>query len=271
MARLSPQQRKSESSPEMEAVEGLLAQFEKLEAELDQVRQGLIHSHRLATLGTIASVIAHESNNILTPMTSYCQLALAQPENHELAQTAIRKSLEAADRLSRISSSLLGFSRERSKENDAPLRATISEAIQCMGREPEKDRIQLTVDVPDVVVSMPALNLQQVILNLLLNARKVMARTGGQIEIHGNHDDGWLQLHVSDSGPGIPHEIADHLFEPFVTVEIEGGYTDDQLATGTGLGLSICRDLVHQAGGTIEVDPTVESGATFILRLPVQS
>lgn len=262
----------SDAPQELDTVESLLLQFGQLEAELDQVRQGLIHSHRLATLGTIASVIAHESNNILTPMSSYCQLALAQPDNKELCRTAIEKSLEAADRLARISSSLLGFSRERSAGEEAPLQPTIEEAILCLGREPAKDRIELSVDVPDVVVRMSALNLQQVVLNLMLNATKAMLRTGGSLRLTGRVTNGLLELTIADTGPGIPVAIADRIFEPFVTAPpdtaTDNGSNDTALP-GTGLGLSICQDLINKCGGSIKVDTNKEQGTAFVLHLQV--
>lgn len=272
MPPIPPQPIRSDVPQELDTVESLLLQFERLEAELDQVRQGLIHSHRLATLGTIASVIAHESNNILTPMSSYCQLALAQPDNKELCRTAIEKSLEAADRLARISSSLLGFSRERGIGEEAPLQQTIEEAIQCLGREPAKDRIELSVDVPDVVVRMSALNLQQVVLNLMLNSTKAMLRTGGSLRVTGWVSNGFLELTIADTGPGIPEAIADRIFEPFVTAPTEtdnGGASIDTVLPGTGLGLSICHDLINKCGGSITVDTNREQGTAFALHLPV--
>jgi len=251
---------------QLDTVEHLLAQFEQLESELEQVRQGLIHSHRLATIGTIASVVAHEYNNILTPMSSYCQLALSQPDNKELCRTALEKSLEGSERMAKISSSLLGFSREREREKDAMLPLAIEDAVQCLGRDPRKDRIELSIDVPDVRVAMPALNLQQVLLNLMLNSRRVMARTGGKLMIQGSATKDMLELTLADTGPGIPTEIADRLFEPFVTYEHDDHPSD---STGTGLGLSICRDLMSKAGGHIELDTSYQAGAAFKLRIPL--
>lgn len=254
--------------PELAEVEEILAHFEQLEEQFRQVRDGLTHSHRLATLGTIASVIAHEYNNILTPMISYAQLALSQPDDADLMRKAVEKSLAGAERAAKISSSLLGFARDADDEHAADVPAVVHDAIACLGRDPAKDGITLTLDLPDVRVLMPPLNLQQVILNLVLNARKAMRRRGGQLRITGRRDGDSLMVRVTDTGPGIPAEIRDNLFEPFVTHQI--GDTDDFTAPrGTGLGLCICRDLLRAAGGSIAVESSGPTGTTFVLKMPL--
>ncbi len=249
-------------------VEQLLEHFEQLEAQFQRVREGLTHSHRLTTLGTIASIMAHEYNNILTPVISYAQLALADPDNHQLLLKAVKKGLEGAERAAAISSSLLGFARESDDEPCADLRSAIDETINCLARDPRKDGIDLTIEVPHVQVAICPLNLQQVLMNLLLNARQAMGPRGGRLRIKARTDGGLVQIDVSDSGPGIPPQIMDRLFEPFVTRR-DKPENDSESGRGTGLGLCICRDLVQHAGGTIEADSQPGRGATFHITLPV--
>lgn len=250
-------------------VEKLLEHFEQLEAQLQQVRDGLTHSHRLATLGTIASIIAHEYNNILTPILSYGQLALAKPDDSALMKTAVEKAVAGAERAANISSSLLGFAREADQEHAANLQPTIQDTFGCLGRDPEKDGIDVTVDVPDVQVAISPLNLQQVLLNLILNAKQAMQRNrGGTIRITGHIEGTLLHLDVADSGPGIPEDIKDRLFEPFVTHR-QHSPNDPAERKGTGLGLCICRDLIRNAGGQISFDSTPGKGTTFHLTVPV--
>ncbi len=256
---------------ELETVESLLAEFAKLEAQLQQVREGLTHSHRLATLGTIASIIAHEFNNILTPMISYGQLALARPDDHELMRKAVERSLGGAERAARICSSLLGFSREADERLAAPLIRTIDETIACLSRDPKKDGIVLSIDVPDVQVAIAPLSLQQVLLNLILNAKKAMGPRGGKLRIGGRVEGRMVHLEVADTGPGIPAAITARLFEPFVTqrhVSDRSGLDEATERKGTGLGLCICRDLVRAAGGSISVQSVPDQGATFHITLP---
>lgn len=246
-------------------VEQLLEHFEQLEAQFQQVRDGLTHSHRLATLGTIASIIAHEYNNILTPMLSFGQFALSK-NDPEMLRTAVEKAVSGAEKAANISSSLLGFAREADEAHAAKLRDTIDDAVSCLGRSPEKDGIKLTIDVPEIQVAMSPLNLQQIMVNLLLNAKQAMLRNGS-LSITGYVEGTLAHIDVSDTGPGIPEEIMDRLFEPFVTRRQSSG--DSAERKGTGLGLCICRDLIRQSGGRISVESTPGQGATFHLTIPI--
>ena len=262
----------------MDQVEGLLAHFEKLEAQFEHVREGLTHSHRLTMLGTIASIIAHEYNNILTPIISYAQLALARPDDLDLNRKAIEKALAGAERAARISSSMLGFATDTDERPIASLRQVIDDTFACMAREPKKDGIELVIDVPNAAAAMRPLNLQQVLMNLILNARRAMRRRGGRLSVTATADGRTIRISVADSGPGIPPAILDRLFEPFVTHRIgdepgsdpdpPGRAPDLHEPKGTGLGLCICRDMVRAAGGEITVDSEPGQGATFHLELP---
>lgn len=252
-------------------VEQLLEHFEQIEEQFQSVRESLTHSHRLATLGTIATVIAHEYNNILTPMISYGQMALAKPEDHEFMKKAVEKALQGALRAAKISSSLLGFAREADQEHAARLHTVIDEAVGCLAREPSKDGVQLIVDVPDVLIAISPLNLQQILLNLILNARKAMRRKGGRLEIRGSIEHDNVHLTVHDTGPGIPPQIMDRLFEPFATHKIDTDAAESDYSPerkGTGLGLCICRDLVRNVGGSIHAESIPGQGATFHIILP---
>lgn len=253
---------------QLATVEQLLAHFEALESQLQQVREGLTHSHRLATLGTIASIIAHEYNNILTPMISYAQLALASPDDMPLMRKAVEKALTGAERAAKISSSLLGFAREADQQHAARLAKTVEDAVACMARDPKKDGIELTVSVPDVLVAISPLNLEQVLVNLMLNARQAIKRGGGCLSVTARVEGSQVKIDVADTGPGIPPHILDRLFEPFVTFREPPAEGQPAGGKGTGLGLCICRDLIRNAGGSITVESTPGKGATFHITLP---
>ena len=247
-------------------LEAVLSHFERLEAQFQQVREGLTHSHRLATLGTVASITAHEYHNILTPIITYAQMALARPSDQELMRTAVEKALNGCERAAKISQSMLGFARENDEQNVAPLRATVDETISCLGRDPRKDGIDLVIDVPDANLAICPLNLQQVLLNLILNAVRAMGSGGGQLRLTGRVEGRHVKIDVADTGPGIPEQILDRLFEPFVT-QRAGGAGENGEARGTGLGLCICRDLIQSAGGSIDVRSEPGRGATFHIKL----
>jgi C4-dicarboxylate-specific signal transduction histidine kinase len=258
--------KKSESPEQLAHVEHLLEHFEQIENQFKQVRAGLMHSHRLATLGTIASIIAHEYNNILTPVISYGQLALASPEDQELMKKAVQKAVSGAERAASISNSLLGFAREADQEHVADIQEVVRDTIMCLGRDPKKDGVDLVVDVPEVKVSIPPVNLQQVLMNLVLNAMQAMKGRGrGSITITGRVDGAAVRVDVTDTGPGIPGEVSERLFEPFVT----HSHANNPTRKGTGLGLWICRDLIQSIGGEIEVESVQGKGTTFHLTLPV--
>ena len=265
---MSLQQAQPSHPDQIAQIEQLLEHFEQLEDQFQQVREGLTHSHRLATLGTIASIIAHEYNNILTPVVSYGQLALANPDDHALLKKAVEKALAGAERAAHISSSLLGFAQEADQAHAAVVRTTIDDALGCLARDPAKDGIDLSIDVPDVKVAITPLNLQQVLLNLMLNAVRAMRGAAGSLKITGRVKGSLVYLDIADSGPGIPEAIKDRLFEPFVTHRRPSSRDALSEPKGTGLGLCICRDLIQNAGGTISVDSEPGHGAVFHLTVP---
>lgn len=270
------------SEPQLQQVADLLDQLETVQQRLDLMQQHIARSHRLASLGTIAAIIAHEFNNLLTPILSYSQMALAaEPPDAELTRKALTKAQQNAEKAAHIVASMLGFTRNESDDSPAHLATVLDETLNCLARDPAKDRITLRRDVPaDLYLAIPAISLQQVLLNLILNAWQAMRgshdRKGGTLAITARAldaprmdapgmDDRRVQLTIADTGPGIPAAVLPHLFEPFVTHR-QGAETGVQ-PKGTGLGLTVCRDLIERAGGTITVEST-SRGATFIIVLP---
>ncbi len=243
----------------------LLGRLGILEEQFSQAQEGLEHIQRLATLGTLSAMVAHELNNILTPLIGYTQLALANPDNPELSHKALQKTLAGAQRAAHISSSLLGFSREGASPSRAHLEQAVDSALGCLARSLESDAIQLVRDFEDVEVAMPQIGLEQVLLNLILNAKKAMASGGGKLKISARSVDNTVRIDLSDTGGGVPPQIAEHLFEPFSTHDPTPGRQDQK---GAGLGLSICRTLINNAGGQVSYTSEPGKGTTFHLRIP---
>ncbi len=260
----------------MARVEALEAKVRALEAELER-------THRLATLGTIAGSIAHEFNNILTPVLSYAQLALASPDDRALLSKAVAKAAEGSQKAAEIASAMLGFVRDGDSSAPANVLNVVKDAVSCIGGNLGKDGIELVIDVPaDCTAAIKPIALHQVMLNLLLNAVSAIRPSPGRISIEaweaprstwnrgqatsgaGNSNAGthWL-IRVSDSGRGVPTEVADRVFDPLVSAPTGPGSR-----RGTGLGLSICKQLIERAGGTISLASTSGSGAVFEIRLP---
>lgn len=256
-----------------------------------------VRAHRLATLGALAASLAHEVNNILTPVLSYAQLALASPQDAELTRKALVRAVDCTAKAAQIGSAMLGFVRvEGTQSGSAGSTVTlaVSDALACLGRDLAKDGVEFRSRVdPAHAVAMDHVSLQQVVLNLLLNAREAMRGRRGSIEIESFGESashrggavlggggsnilapvdgcstGNIRLVVRDTGPGIPPELLERLFVPFVSSRALG-VSGSERTTGTGLGLSVCRFLVERAGGRIAVQSHAGVGTMFEIVLPV--
>lgn len=255
-----------------------------MERELASVRRQLDHSQRLATLGTIAGSIAHEFNNILTPVLSYAQMALASPNDANLVGKALRKAMEGSERASKIASAMLGFVKA-DDSGPSHVAQDIQQALACLARDPARDGVRLQLDVPDDLLAwISSVSLQHVIMNLAMNAVEAMKPSGGVLTIRAcaeakggcstwnssasssppPPDSKWIQIEVQDSGRGVPAEVVSRAFEPFVTTP--HGAAGRQ---GHGLGLPICKRLIEAAGGTIELRSSPGAGATVRMLLPM--
>ena len=263
---------------------------ETLQRRLDQVQTNLAQQNKLATLGMVTAVLAHEFNNILTPMISYTKFALSGKADEALRNKALAKALSGAERLANISNSLLGFARGDDSAV-ASVQQAITETLACLSRELSKDGITLSVDVPETLnVAMNAGQLQQVLMNLIVNARSAMLAThdasgttqrtrGGikRLTIRGLviKNGKIAEISVADTGPGIPQDVLPRVFDPFFSTkkrgeELPAPEIDDAVPRGgTGLGLTICQELIVAAGGTIRVASETGKGATFTIELPL--
>ncbi|MDH3584149.1 MAG: ATP-binding protein [Phycisphaerae bacterium] len=256
---------------QLDQAERLLEQLEQVSGQLEGLQRGLTQSHRLASLGTMSSILAHEFNNILTPVISYCQMALQSPDDQAFVRKALTKALQGAERAARISRSLLGFAGDDDADKEPALVGeVVDEVFICMARSPQRDGIDLDVCIPaGMRVQMTAVALQQVLLNLVLNACQAMEGQGsGRLRIVAAAVTDGVEVEVTDSGPGIPPALRSRIFEPFVTQAPAPGPGKRK---GTGLGLSICRDLVQDAGGRIEVSRSDATGTSFRMILPAAS
>lgn len=241
-------------------------EVESLRNQLDALKQELVWSNRLTTLGTMAAVLAHEYNNLLTPVGSYAQLALGNLEDAELVRKALEASAQGVTKAKAIAEATLNFAgpEESDHAKAGQLQDAIDQAFACMRQALESDRIQWTIHAADLNLAMPTLQLQQVLVNLIDNARKAMCtqHRPRRLSITCAEQDGGAVLEVADNGPGIQIKPIDQIFEAFVSRS--DAETD---AKGTGLGLSICKDLIESAGGSITALSEQGKGTTFRLWL----
>jgi signal transduction histidine kinase len=236
--------------------------------EADHLRQQLLQAQKLSSVGAIASSVAHEFNNILTTVINYAKLAL-RPETNEAARTqALEKILKGSQRAATIISSMLGFARNNSTQRQmTDLVALVEELLVLTEKDLSKHRVQLEKKYqgrPKAPV-VPA-QIEQVLLNLIINARQAMARGGRlRIEVRENARTQMAELVVADSGVGIAPDKLRLIFEPFYTTK----EPDEHGHGGTGLGLSVCRQIIDQHHGRIRVESLVGKGSTFTIKLPL--
>jgi two-component system NtrC family sensor kinase len=251
----------------------LARHVEQMQRQLDFLRDQLTESQRLATIGTITAVIAHEFNNLLTPIVSYSQYALTSAQSAtpdmDLIRKALGKSFQSADKAGKICASMLGLARGESSYCDVAVQKLVDEVMLVMARDPQKDGLALRVQIePGLTVHGDPVQLEQVLLNLLINARHAMqGHRGGSLTIKAAKVDGTSELRVQviDTGPGIPEKLLPKIFQPFFTTK---GTAKRGEAKGTGLGLSICKEIIEHHKGRIEVESAVGKGTTFSVYLP---
>jgi signal transduction histidine kinase len=237
--------------------------------EADQLRQQLLQAQKLSSVGALASSVAHEFNNILTTIINYAKLAQRPNQDEASRAQALEKILKGSQRAATIISSMLGFARNTSTQRAATdMVALVEELLVLTDKDLSKHRIQVEKKYqsrPKAYV-VPA-QIEQVLLNLIINARQAMPRGGRLvIAVRENERTGMVELSVSDTGVGIPPERLRLIFEPFYTTK----EPDANGHGGTGLGLSVCRQIIEQHHGRIRVESLVGKGSTFTIKLPVR-
>jgi len=257
--------RKAALQAALAEVDALRLQLQETQRQLREAQCLVRHTQRLANLGMLAAMVAHEFNNILTPVINYAQQAMKHPRHVE---KALRHAHDGGQRAADICNTLLGLTRPSDKAEENLL-GLVDDTLTAMGRDFGKDGIDLVRDIPaDLSLRTRRVELQQVLVNLLLNARDaLLSRRGGEqrIRLTARPGGGTVMLSVSDSGPGVPGELHDRVFEPLFSTKSP----DDETTTGGhGLGLPFCRNIVAALGGTITLHSPPGHGATFTLALP---
>jgi signal transduction histidine kinase len=221
----------------------------------------------MASLGELVSTTTHEFNNVLTTIINYAKLGLRHKDEAS-RDKALTKILAAAGRAEKITNGVLGLARSRgSDRGPTDLAKLVDGSVALLEREMQKYRVQLDVQIQP---APPALvcpgEIQQVLLNLLTNARQAMPR-GGRITIRIAPDAaaGTVDLTVRDTGGGIPPDRLPKIFDRFYTTK-QG--PDASGKGGTGVGLAMCREIIEAHQGKIRVESTVGIGTSFTLKLP---
>jgi len=245
----------------------LQAQLDQLAQQFDGLKSQLRQSQKLATLGTTAAMIAHELNNMLTPIVAYARDAIDR-DDQDLMRIALTKTLDRAAVMRGLLDRVIGLARQPDTViKSIQVRAVVAEAIGCLGRNLAKDNIQVNIQVDEhLSVRANESQLLQVLFNLITNARQAMLGRRGRLAIDAValHDQ-QVQINVRDNGCGIAPENLGAVFDPFFSTHSHADKPDQR---GLGLGLPICRDIIEELGGEIDVESQVGTGTTFIILLP---
>ncbi|MFB3776284.1 MAG: ATP-binding protein [Bryobacteraceae bacterium] len=228
----------------------------------DELERRLVQADKLSSVGLLAAGVAHEVNTPLAVISTYAQMLAKQVEDDERKSALLDKIAKQTFRASEIVNSLLNFSRTGPRKfEDVDLGKVVGETLTLVQHQMEKSGVQVKVEVQD---GLPPIRgnsgqLQQVFLNLFLNARDAMEQ-GGTLEVKAWESGRALRVEVSDTGLGIPPEHLNRIYDPFFTTKAS--------RKGTGLGLSITYGIVRDHGGVIEVESRPSEGTKFRLEFP---
>jgi len=236
-----------------------------------ELERQLLHSQKLEAVGTLAGGIAHDLNNTLMPILALSQLLMQEmPEGsseREDLETVVQASRHGRDLVQRI----LAFSRDqKAAKTRVDLTATIRQALQML-----RPTVPATVLIDEKIENVPLVladagQLQQIIVNLVTNARQAIGNGLGTIAVgvssasrrsHLHHGGDFVRLWVADTGCGMDAQTKDRIFEPF--------FTTKEVGEGTGLGLSVVHGIIADHGGRIEVSSQLGKGTQFTIFLPV--
>jgi hypothetical protein len=220
----------------------------------------------MASIGLLAAGVAHEVNTPLTGISSFTQMLLEGADPSDPKTALLEKIEKQTFRAAKIVNGLLNLSRPGTSSNErieVDLNAVITDVFSLLEHQFAAAKIKVRRDLSPAAVSVQGIEhqLQQVFLNLFLNARDAMPR-GGWLSVSTRIEDGRAIAEIADTGSGIPSEELARIYDPFFTTKATG--------RGTGLGLSITYGIVREHEGTIRCDSAVGQGTRFTVSLPIE-
>jgi two-component system NtrC family sensor kinase len=258
---------RSEADVRVEALIRDVSERKKLDDQSRDLYQGLLQAEKMAALGQTISGVAHELNNPLATILSWAE-RLAERPLDDASRRGVDIILGEAERAARIVRNLLTFARKRqSTRAMIDVNQVVSQTLALRAYEQRLNNITavtaLATGLPHVFAD--AHQIQQVLLNLMINAEQAMlsANGRGSLVVRTWHDPehDLVSLEVSDDGPGVPADVKTKIFDPF--------FTTKEVGKGTGLGLTVAYAIVQEHGGRIRVDCRPGLGASFVVELPV--
>jgi len=243
----------------------MAGELKEREFSLKKAQHALIQSEKMAAVGTLSAGLAHEVKNPLSAVLGYAQLSkrkLDQPE-------ALKKHLDTIEnetrRCNEIIGNLMQFSRqEKGEHSRISVNEVVNKSMAIVDHQLSLKNVRIESELADNIppISGNANQLQQVLMNLMINAQQAMGDDGGTVGLATLVKSESVLITVSDTGPGIDEEVAAKVFEPFFTTKPAG--------QGTGLGLSVTYGIIQDHGGDISVKRAESGGAKFVITLPLE-
>jgi len=248
----------------------------QLRQQLEETQKQLMTAQKLASVGELASSITHEFNNILTTVINYAKLGLRHQDD-EARDKAFNKILSAGQRAAKITTGLLSYARNGTDRREIhSISQLVHDIIALVEKDLHVHRITLDLQITDEpFAEVNSGQLQQVLLNLLVNARQAM-EPGGTLTVRasvnaesgtadgGHPEHGAVEISIQDTGKGIPQDVLPQIFERFFSTKDR----DKQGQGGTGIGLALCKEVIESHKGLIRVESAVGHGTRFTLILP---
>ena len=252
---------------QIERRQSLHLQVADNEQHISDLESQLQSLQKLSAIGTTACMAAHEFNNILQTIINYSEQALKRQDDPQFVRKALEKTVKHSNHATVIINGMLDLASKDSVEcKPVKLAGLVEECFHCLGRDFAKDKITVKMKIDrDLSVLAVAGELQQVLLNLIINARQAMRDRGGILTVEAiGRKDGSAEIKVSDTGCGIESDNLEKIFEPFYSTKTDATLPDQR---GTGLGLAVCRDIIKSNGGSVSVTSEPGRGTTFTISL----
>jgi signal transduction histidine kinase len=243
-------------------VTAVTAAFVRMRQQLQESQRKVLDSERLATIGRMASTISHDLRHPLTAILAYAEFLSDEKLTEAQRRDFFEEIRIAVTRMTDEISSLLAFSKQREvvRRVHTRLSDVAEHAIQSVKVLPEFEALQVTYSDPEECMGwFDPPKLERVLLNLLFNACEAVPPDSGKIAVMARTTERGMEIRVSDNGPGIPPEIRENLFQPFVSYGKE---------KGIGLGLTVVHKIMQDHGGEVTIESTGPGGTTFVLVFP---
>ena len=251
----------------MPSQEELQQRVTELEEQIEILKTQLLQSQRLASVGQLSSSITHEFNNILTTVINYAKMGLRH-KNDATREKSFDRILSAGQRAAKLTSGVLSYARAKGDRRDEmDLAQVIADVLILVEKDLQMNRVRLQTDIlGNPVCDVNVSHLQQVLMNMIVNARQAMA-DGGMLflTVRVSEDSTMGEIVIRDTGAGIAADDMRKIFEPFFSTK----KSDENGQGGTGLGLAFCREVIESHKGRLRVESTVGQGTTFTLKLPL--